>query len=104
MRFATVQSDQCVSFVAPCPPSYPGEQRRFNVATARQGLDLAFQHTTGNILRFKVVPAATTEAAAPPAVEAEPMMGLRRAAKATRQAAKGGGRAGRVGCEARGEW
>jgi hypothetical protein len=44
-------------------------RNRFKAAAARRGLDLIFPRTTGNLLRFRIAPAA--EAAAPPALEPE---------------------------------
>jgi hypothetical protein len=54
-----------------------GEKRltvrnRFKAAAARRGLGLVFQPTRGNMVRFRVAPAAAAEATAPAVVEPEP--------------------------------
>jgi hypothetical protein len=54
-----------------------GEKRltvrnRFKAAAARRGLELVFQPTRGNMVRFRVAPAAAAEATAPAVVEPEP--------------------------------
>jgi hypothetical protein len=53
-----------------------GEKRltvrnRFKAAAARRGLNLVFQRTQGNVMRFRVA-SSVAEAAAPLAVEFEP--------------------------------
>jgi hypothetical protein len=47
-------------------------RNRFKAAAARRGLSLTFQPTRGNVLRFRVAPAAAAEVAAPAVVEPEP--------------------------------
>jgi hypothetical protein len=56
-----------------------GEKRltvrnRFKAAAARRGLNLVFQRTTGNLLRFRIAPGSAPAEAAPEveAVEPEP--------------------------------
>jgi hypothetical protein len=44
-------------------------RNRFKAAAARRGLELVFQRTNGNLLRFRIGPGG---AAAPPTVEPEP--------------------------------
>jgi hypothetical protein len=63
-----------------------GEKRlrvrnRFKAAAARRGLELTFQRTRGNVLRFKVAPALAAAAevafeasAVPPPGEVEPVV------------------------------
>jgi hypothetical protein len=52
-------------------------RKRFKAAAARRGLDLTFQRTSGNVLCFKVVPAAAAETAPEAeAIEPEPAVVL----------------------------
>jgi hypothetical protein len=46
-------------------------RNRFKAAAARRGVELVFQPTRGNVMRFRIVP-AVAEVAAPPAAEPEP--------------------------------
>jgi hypothetical protein len=52
-------------------------KNRFKAAAARRGLDLTFQRTNGNLLRFRIAPGAMAEAevVVPSAEEPEPPKG-----------------------------
>jgi hypothetical protein len=73
-------------------------RNRFKAAAARRGLELVFPRTTGNVMRFRIAPAA---AGAAPEVEPEPAVGAE--PPSTSQAApKGrGGRRKAAGAPAR---
>jgi hypothetical protein len=47
-------------------------RKRFKAAAARRGLELVFQRTNGNVLRFKIAPATGAEVAEASVVEDAP--------------------------------